>query len=68
MTLDLNCANFSDKKGKAPSFPPNGLKKHPVKVNRSYIKALKEKLGKEGKLVLVAHDGGRVIEDNEMTH
>ena len=65
MTLDLNCAKFSDKKGKAPSFPPDGLKKHPVSVNRSYVKALKEKLGKTGTVVFEAHDGGLVKEGNE---
>ena len=53
MTLDLNCANFSDdNKSKAPIIPPDGLKKHPVKLNRSAIKEAAEKLGK---LVIVAY-------------
>lgn len=52
MTLDLNCANFNDDKGKKLKFPPNGLKQHPQKLDRKSIREAIEK-GAE-KLVISA--------------
>lgn len=52
MTLDLNCANFIDDKGNTLKFPPDGLKKHPQKLDKASIRAAIEK-GAE-KLVITA--------------
>ena len=68
MTLDLNCANFYDENKGELNFPPKGAKKYSSKVDRKSVKDELKTIGAEGKLVLVAHDGGRAIEDNEMTH
>ena len=54
MTLNLNCANFYDEKGKRPNFPPEGLKKHPQDIDRNSIKGAIEK--GEDTLVISAHN------------
>ena len=65
MTLDLNCASFSDdNKSKGPIIPPDGLKKHPCKVDR---KSIKKELEKAEKVVISAYDGGLNKDDNEVT-
>ena len=65
MTLDLNCANFYDEgKGKL-NFPPKGAKKYSSSIDR---KSIKELAKTSEILVLTAHDGGLVKENNEMTH
>lgn len=38
MTLNLNCANFSDDKGNKLKFPPDGLKQHPQKLDKKSIR------------------------------
>jgi hypothetical protein len=68
MTLDLNCANFYDEKKGKLNFPPKGAKKYSSKVDRNSVKSIIKTIGEEGKLVLTAHDGGLVKEDNEMIH
>ena len=62
MTLDLNCANFYDEKTGKLNFPPKGAKT--TRVDR---KSVKESAKTSETLVLTAHDGGLVREE-EMTH
>ena len=68
MTLDLNCANFYDEEKGKLNFPPKGAKKYSSSVDRKSVKTTIRMMRDDEKLVLAAHDGGLVKEDNEMTH
>lgn len=47
MSLDLNCANFTDE-GKGVEIPPKGSKTYPVHIN---AKSLKEYIQKGGDII-----------------
>ena len=56
MSLELNCANFSDKKTGELIFPPEGAKTYSSKIDKKNLKKSIAKLTSSELLVISASD------------